>query len=152
MNLLGDTLGKLAPGALDAPLAPYGAGPRKLGAHPPGHNGREMGMARPSHTELNDLSFDMNFDPQAAQRIRDIAAAKDRAVRAEVRTQKTCCSLGIVFVGLCTAFSTGGYSPVRHDIYVRQRQNTRLSSVGCACIVQVTSGKRSVNATNVYSV
>ena len=42
-------------------------------------------MPRPSHTELNDLSFDMNFDPEAAQRIRDIAAAKDRAVRVEVR-------------------------------------------------------------------
>lgn len=43
-----------------------------------------MAGARPSHTELNDISFDMNFDPEAAQRIRDIAAAKDRAVRAEV--------------------------------------------------------------------
>ncbi len=86
MNLLGDKLGKLAPGAMDAPPAPYGAGPRTLGAHPPGHNGR-VGMARPSHTELNDLSFDMNFDPEAAQRIRDIASAKDRAVRVEVRVQ-----------------------------------------------------------------
>lgn len=47
-----------------------------------------MGVARPNYTELNDLSFDMNFDPEAAQQIRDIAAAKDRAVRAEVRTQR----------------------------------------------------------------
>lgn len=47
-----------------------------------------MGVARPSRAELNDLSFDMNFDPEAAQRIRDIAAAKDRAVRAEVRIQR----------------------------------------------------------------
>lgn len=83
VNLLGDKLGKLAPGALEAPPAPYGAGPRTLGAYPPGHHGRTA-VARPSHTELNDLSFDMNFDPEAAQRIRDIAAAKDRAVRAEV--------------------------------------------------------------------
>eukprot|EP00903_Cladosiphon_okamuranus_P013509 g12582.t1 len=82
VNLLGDKLGKLAPGALEAPPAPYGAGPRSIGVYPPGHHGR-MAATRPSHTELNDLSFDMNFDPEAAQRIRDIAAAKDRAVRAE---------------------------------------------------------------------
>ncbi|CAN0546152.1 unnamed protein product, partial [Ectocarpus sp. 12 AP-2014] len=83
VNLLGEKLGKLAPGALDDPPAPYGAGPRTLRAYPQGHSGREIGAARPSHTELNDLSFDMNFDPEAAQRIRDIANAKDRAARAE---------------------------------------------------------------------
>eukprot|EP00752_Nemacystus_decipiens_P007074 g6339.t1 len=82
VNLLGDKLGKLALGALETPPAPYGAGPRALGTYPPEHHGR-MAMERPSHTELNDISFDMNFDPEAAQRIRDIAAAKDRAVRAE---------------------------------------------------------------------
>lgn len=38
---------------------------------------------------MNDLSFDMNFDPETAQRIRDIAAAKERAVRAEVGDQVT---------------------------------------------------------------
>lgn len=89
VNLLGEKLGKLAPGALDDPPAPYGAGPRTLRAYPPGHSGREVGAARPSHTELNDLSFDMNFDPEAAQRIRDIANAKDRAARAEVKIQPT---------------------------------------------------------------
>ncbi|CAB1118634.1 unnamed protein product [Ectocarpus sp. CCAP 1310/34] len=83
VNLLGEKLGKLAPGALDDPAAPYGAGPRTLRAYPPGLSGREIGAARASHTELNDLSFDMNFDPEAAQRIRDIANAKDRAARAE---------------------------------------------------------------------
>ena len=86
VNLLGDKLGKLAPGALDAPPAPYGAGPRSIPAYPQGQNGRAGGAARPGHAELNDLSFDMNFDPEAAQRIRDIAAAKDRAVRSEVGT------------------------------------------------------------------
>ncbi|CAM9307168.1 unnamed protein product [Laminaria digitata] len=83
VNLLGDKLGKLAPGALDAPPAPYGAGPRSIPAYPQGQNGRAGVAARPGHAELNDLSFDMNFDPEAAQRIRDIAAAKDRAVRSE---------------------------------------------------------------------
>ncbi|CAM9367201.1 unnamed protein product, partial [Hapterophycus canaliculatus] len=83
VNLLGEKLGKLAPGALDIPPAPYGAGPRPLPVHPPGNNCRAMGATRSSRTELNDLSFDMNFDPEAAQRIRDIATAKDRAVRAE---------------------------------------------------------------------
>lgn len=87
VNLLGDKLGKLAPGAMDAPPVPYGAGPRIPPAYPQGHDGRGVGAARSqaSHTEFNDLSFDMNFDPEAAQRIRDIAAAKDRAVRLEVR-------------------------------------------------------------------
>lgn len=33
----------------------------------------------------------MNFDPEAAQRIRDIAAAKDKAVRAEVTTLRAHC-------------------------------------------------------------
>lgn len=85
VNLLGDKLGKLAPGALGTSPAPYGAGPRAPPTYPYGHNGRAPPpLARPSHAELNDLSFDMNFDPEAAQRIRDIAAAKDRAVRAEV--------------------------------------------------------------------
>lgn len=86
VNLLGDKLGKLAPGALDVPPAPYGAGPRSIQAHSQGSNGRAggVGVARPGQAELNDLSFDMNFDPEAAERIRDIAAAKDRAVRSEV--------------------------------------------------------------------
>ncbi|CAM9664455.1 unnamed protein product [Discosporangium mesarthrocarpum] len=64
VNLLGEALGPLPPGALDAPPAPYGAGPRR--------------------SELDDLSFDMNFDPETAQRIRELASAKERAVRAEV--------------------------------------------------------------------
>lgn len=86
VNLLGDKLGKLAPGALDAPPAPYGAGPRSIPAYPLGNDGRAggVGVSRPGLAELNDLSFDMNFDPEAAERIRDIAAAKERAVRSEV--------------------------------------------------------------------
>lgn len=78
VNLLGDKLGALAPGALDA-----GAGPRGSAAYAPGHGGR-TGAGRGSRNELNDLSFDMNFDPETAQRIRNIAAAKDEAVRSEV--------------------------------------------------------------------
>jgi len=122
VNLLGDKLGKLAPGALDAPPAPYGAGPRTLGVHPPGHNGR-VGIARPSHTELNDLSFDMNFDPEAAQRIRDIAAAKDRAVRVEVNVQlffriSASHLLGLLWKVSCFMFSWTERLPgyARHSI------------------------------------
>lgn len=62
------------------------------------------GTAGPSHTELNDISFDMNFDPDAAQRIRDIAAAKDRAVRSEVTAKeavKTRGSVGLVVPNEC---------------------------------------------------
>lgn len=84
MNLLGEKLGKLAPEALDAPPAPYGAGPRSPPVYQQDRIGRVLVAERPSHSELNDLSFDINFDPEAAQRIRDIAAAKDRAVRSEV--------------------------------------------------------------------
>lgn len=87
VNLLGDKLGNLAPGALNvATPAPYGAGPRAAPTYAHGHNGKAVGGGRLGRAELNDLSFDMNFDPETAQRIRDIAAAKDRAVRSEVST------------------------------------------------------------------
>lgn len=32
---------------------------------------------------MDDISFDMNFDSETASRIREIAAAKERAVQAE---------------------------------------------------------------------
>lgn len=32
---------------------------------------------------MDDISFDMNFDSETARRIREIAAAKERAVAAE---------------------------------------------------------------------
>jgi hypothetical protein len=32
---------------------------------------------------MDDISFDMNFDSETATRIREIAAAKERAVQAE---------------------------------------------------------------------
>lgn len=85
VNLLGDKLGKLAPGALDAPPAPFGAGPRVVPGYAPERGGRAIGAGRVGRNEMNDLSFDMNFDPETAQRIRNIAAAKDKAVRSEVR-------------------------------------------------------------------
>jgi hypothetical protein len=41
---------------------------------------------------MDDLSFDMNFDPDTAQRIRDIAAAKERAVKSEDYDAAKVCS------------------------------------------------------------
>lgn len=84
VNLIGDKLGTLAPGALDIPPAAYGAGHRSTAAFAPGHGGSAFGAGRAGRNELNDLSFDMNFDPETAQRIRNIAAAKEKAVRSEV--------------------------------------------------------------------
>lgn len=84
MNLLGENLRNLAPGAPDAPLAPYGAGCRAIPAYAQGNAEKNVTQGRSIRTDLNDLSFDMNFDPETAQRIRDIASAKDRAVRVEV--------------------------------------------------------------------
>jgi hypothetical protein len=40
-------------------------------------------VPRKKRSDLDDLSFDMNFDSETAQRIRAIAAAKERAVQQE---------------------------------------------------------------------
>lgn len=85
VNILGENLGKLASGALDARPSPYGAGPRAPPSCGRGNDGGgSMAGGRSCRAELNDLSFDLNFDPETAQRIRDVAAAKDKAVSAEV--------------------------------------------------------------------
>ena len=42
-----------------------------------------MGGNRVSNGALDDLSFDMNLDPDSAQRIRQIVAAKENAVNKE---------------------------------------------------------------------
>lgn len=85
VNLLGENLGNLAPGALDARPSPYGAGPRVPPSCARGSvGGGGIAGGRSCRAELNDLSFDLNFDPETAQRIRDVAAAKDKAVSAEV--------------------------------------------------------------------
>ena len=42
-----------------------------------------MGSNRRPNGALDDLSFDMNLDPDSAQRIRQIVAAKENAVNKE---------------------------------------------------------------------
>jgi hypothetical protein len=42
-----------------------------------------LAVPRKKRSDLDDLSFDMNFDTETAQRIRAIAAAKERAVKQE---------------------------------------------------------------------
>ena len=68
VNLIGETLGKLTPEAPDAGSA----------------HGNGQGLQRPKHTEVNNLSANIKFDAETAQRISDITAAKERAVRLEV--------------------------------------------------------------------
>jgi hypothetical protein len=45
--------------------------------------GGMLAVPRKKRSDLDDLSFDMNFDSETAQRIRAIAAAKERAVQQE---------------------------------------------------------------------
>ncbi|CAM9963786.1 unnamed protein product, partial [Phaeothamnion confervicola] len=99
INLLGEPLPAGAGGASSllppaperasggaAPLHAYGANAGGGG----GPNGDVIAAAaagapgaRRRRTEMDDLSFDMNFDPETARRIREIAAAKERAVAQE---------------------------------------------------------------------
>lgn len=83
VNIIGE---KLAPGVLDAPQMRHGSGPRDHASYSPPMEDERRGKRaqRSSFAGMNDLSFDVNFDPDIAQRIRDVATAKERAVRAEV--------------------------------------------------------------------
>jgi len=71
VNLLGDYVGGPSSGEVGVPAAPFGA--------VDGGGGGGLGGGG----RMNDLAFDMNLDPESASRIRQIVAAKERAVELE---------------------------------------------------------------------
>lgn len=87
INLLGETMtGGLQPGALlGGGVDSYGGQqpPYGVAGHTPASSNPSPSAAGRYGGAMDDLSFDMNLDPESAQRIRQIVAAKERAVEKE---------------------------------------------------------------------
>lgn len=81
---------------------------------------------------MDDISFDMNFDPETARRIREIASAKEEAVRVEdYDTAKRLKAAEAELRGIGGQIAELEVGQVVIDLYLRGRSQCRLISYVC---------------------
>ena len=76
-------VGVIAVNVIGDAAVPPGVGGSIMGGHPSDAGGGQRPAGKKDVSPLDDITFDLNFDPATAKQIRELHMAKERAVKAE---------------------------------------------------------------------